>query len=172
MTTQLERRYTAAQLGQLSGVGERTVRYYVREGLIDPPGGRGRGAHFDNRHLGQLQRVRFLQEAGLDHAAIRQHGEEIEAALAKRGVARRDWEAEWARSSQDAAHIYRRLKARRYVPAVSTVTRVAVADGITLLIEGDHRLPPPARLAEVVAGLRAAFDISDATEPVEQKRKE
>jgi hypothetical protein len=169
MTTRLDSRYTALQLGQLSGVSERTVRYYVRERLIDPPSGRGRGAHFDNRHLGQLQRVRFLQEAGLDHAAIRQHGAEIEVALARRGVARRDWEAEWARSSQDVAFLYRRLKARRYVPAVSTVTRVKVADGITLLIEGDHRLPPPAKLAEAVAGLRAAFDVSDSPEPAERK---
>jgi DNA-binding transcriptional MerR regulator len=169
MTTRLERRYTAAQLGQLSGVGERTVRYYVREGLIDPPSGRGRGAHFDNRHLGQLQRVRFLQEAGLDHAAIRQHGEEIETALAKRGVARRDWEAEWARSGGDVARIYRRLKTQRYVPAVSTVTRVEVAKGIALLIDGDHRLPAPARLAEAVAGLRAAFDITESTGQAERK---
>ena len=170
MTTQLDSRYTAARLGQLSGVGERTVRYYVSEGLIDPPSGRGRGAHFDNRHLGQLQRVRILQEAGLDHAAIRQYGEEIEAALAKRGVARRDWEAEWARSGLDVARLYRRLKAQRYVPAVSTVTRVSVADGITLLIEGGHRLPPPARLAEAVAGLRAAFDVAgNATEQTERK---
>lgn len=169
MTTRLDSRYTAAQLGQLSGVGERTVRYYVCEGLIDPPNGRGRGAHFDNRHLGQLQRVRFLQEAGLDHAAIRQHGEEIEAALAKRGVARRDWEAEWARSSQDVARIYRRLKAQRYAPAVSTVTRVEVADGISLLIEGSHRLPAPTRLAEAVAALRAAFDVTDSTKQAERK---
>lgn len=169
MTTRLERRYTAAQLGQLSGVGERTVRYYVREGLIDPPSGRGRGAHFDNRHLGQLQRVRFLQEAGLDHAAIRQHGEEIEAALAKRGVARRDWEAEWARSGVDVARIYRRLKTPRHVPAVSTVTRVEVADGIALLVDSDHRLPAPARLAEAVAGLRAAFDIPESTGQARQK---
>ena len=169
MTTRLDSRYTAAQLGQLSGVGERTVRYYVREGLIDPPSGRGRGAHFDNRHLGQLQRVRILQEAGLDHAAIRQYGEEIEAALAKRGVARRDWEAEWARSSEDVARIYRRLKTQRYVPAVSTVTRVEVANGIALLVDGGHRLPAPARLAEAVAGLRAAFNVSDTAGPTEQK---
>lgn len=169
MTTRLERRYTAAQLGQLSGVGERTVRYYVREGLIDPPDGRGRGAHFDNRHLGQLQRVRFLQEAGLDHAAIRRHGEEIEAALARRGVARRDWEAEWARSGVDVARLYRRLKARSHVPAVSTVTRVEVADGIALLVDGGHRLPAPARLAEVVAGLRAAFEITEASGRAGQK---
>lgn len=169
MTTRLDSRYTAAQLGQLSGVGERTVRYYVREGLIDPPNGRGRGAHFDNRHLGQLQRVRILQEAGLDHAAIRQYGEQIEAALARRGVARRDWEAEWARSSEDVAHLYRRLKAQRYVPAVSTVTRIKVADGIALLVDGGHRLPAPAKLAEAVADLRAAFNVSDTAGPAERK---
>jgi len=169
MTTRLDSRYTAAQLGQLSGVGERTVRYYVREGLIDPPDGRGRGAHFDNRHLGQLQRVRILQEAGLDHAAIRQYGEQIEAALARRGVARRDWEAEWARSSEDVAHLYRRLKAQRYVPVVSTVTRIEVADGIALLVDGSHRLPAPAKLAEAVADLRAAFDVGDTTGPAARK---
>lgn len=161
MTDDLSSRYTAAQLGQLSGVGERTVRYYVREGLIDPPSGRGRGAHFDNRHLGQLQRVRFLQEAGLDHAAIRRHGEQIEAALAKRGVARRDWEAEWAGSSLEVARVLRRLTTRRPAPATSTVTRVRVADGIDLMVDGRHRLPPPAKLAEAVADLRAAFDVPD-----------
>ena len=51
--------YTASQLGQLSGIGARNVRYYVREKLIDPPHGRGRGAHFDDSHLSQLGRVRL-----------------------------------------------------------------------------------------------------------------
>ncbi len=161
MTDELSSRYTAAQLGQLSGVGERTVRYYVREGLIDPPSGRGRGAHFDNRHLSQLRRVRYLQEAGLDHAAIRRHGEEIEAALAKRGVARRDWEAASAGTGGEIARVLRRLSARRTVPATSTVTRVRVADGIDLMVDGRHRLPAPAKLAEVVADLRAAFNVPD-----------
>jgi DNA-binding transcriptional MerR regulator len=142
-------------------VGERTVRYYVREGLIDPPSGRGRGAHFDNRHLSQLRRVRYLQEAGLDHAAIRRHGEEIEAALAKRGVARRDWEAESAGTGGEIARVLRRLSARRTVPATSTVTRVRVADGIDLMVEGRHRLPAPGKLAEAVADLRAAFNVPD-----------
>lgn len=168
MTERLASRYTAAQLGQLSGVGERTVRYYVREGLIDPPAARGRGAHFDNRHLTQLRRVRFLQEAGLDHAAIRQYGSQIEAALAKRGVSRQDWEAEWAGTSFDAMRIYRRLTAKRHVPKVSTVTRVSVADGIELLVDGRHRLPPPAKLGEAVSSLRAAFGIDDASEGNDQ----
>jgi DNA-binding transcriptional MerR regulator len=162
MTNDLSSRYTAAQLGQLSGVGERNVRYYVREGLIDPPAGRGRGAHFDNRHLSQLRRVRFLQEAGLDHAAIRRHGAEIEAALAKRGVSRRDWEAQWAGSSLDVARAYRRLTARRYVPKVETVTCVHVAEGIRLVVDGTHRLPSPAKLGEAVSTLRAAFGVEDS----------
>lgn len=157
MTNDLSSRYTAAQLGQLSGVGERNVRYYVREGLIDPPTGRGRGAHFDNRHLSQLRRVRFLQEAGLDHAAIRQHGADIEAALAKRGVSRKDWEAQSAGSGLDVERIVRQLAAKRYTPAVESVTRVHVAEGIQLLVDGSHRLPSPSKLGEAVATLRAAF---------------
>lgn len=159
MSNDLSSRHTAAQLGQLSGVGERNVRYYVREGLIDPPTGRGRGAHFDNRHLSQLRRVRFLQDAGLDHAAIRRHGADIEAALAKRGVSRRDWEAQSAGSGLDAARIYRQLASKRYAPKVETVTRVQVAEGIQLLVDGSHRLPSPSKLGDAVSTLRAAFGV-------------
>ena len=59
-------KYTAAELARLVGVSVRTVRYYVREGLIDPPTGRGRGPHFTDHHLNQLRRVRLLQSTGLD----------------------------------------------------------------------------------------------------------
>ncbi len=161
MTTDLSDRYTAAQLGRLSGVGERTVRYYVREGLMDPPASRGRGAHFDNRHLSQLRRVRFLQEAGLDHEAIRQYGAQIEEALPRRGVSRRTWEAEWAGASLDISRIYQRLTAKRYVPETSVLTRVSVADGIHLLFDGTHRLPSPSKLGQAVSDLRAALGVGD-----------
>ncbi|MBM3648753.1 MAG: MerR family transcriptional regulator [Alphaproteobacteria bacterium] len=150
-------RYTAAQLGQLSGVGERTVRYYVRERLIDPPDGRGRGAHFDDRHLSQLGYVRLLQEAGLDHAAIRRHGAELEAILAKRGVACAAWEKSWAGASLRIVQAYRRLKAKQPAAAITTATRVAVAPGIELIVDSSRRLPPPAKLAELVELVRAAF---------------
>jgi hypothetical protein len=154
-------RYTASQLGQLSGVGERTVRYYVREGLIDPPDGRGRGAHFDDRHLSQLGRVRLLQEAGLDHAAIRRYGSEIETILAKRGVARGEWEKSWAGAGLRIAQVYQWLKAKQFAPTTSALTRVTIAPGIDLLVDGARRLPPPAKLNEAVGLVRAAFGVAD-----------
>jgi hypothetical protein len=154
-------RYTASQLGQMSGVGERTVRYYVRERLIDPPDGRGRGAHFDDRHLGQLARVRTLQEAGLDHAAIRKYGAEIEAILTKRGVAPDTWEKSWAGSGLRIAKVYQWLKAKQVAPTTSAVTRVTIAPGIELLVDGTRRLPPPSKLGEAVDVVRAAFNVAD-----------
>jgi DNA-binding transcriptional MerR regulator len=156
------RSYTAAQLGQLTGVSERTVRYYVRERLIDPPTGRGRGAHFDDHHVAQLNRVRVLQDAGLDHAAIRQYGAEIATVLASRGVALKDLEHSWASYSRDAAQTYRRLSARAFVPRTSLVTRVNMAPGIDLYVEAGRRLPQPSKLNEMAGMVRAAFGVTDA----------
>src|SRR5580698_613128 len=68
-------RYTAEDLAARVGLPVRTVRFYLREKLIDPPLGRGRGAHFDDRHVAQLQRVRGLRHIGLDLETIRTGGE-------------------------------------------------------------------------------------------------
>jgi len=156
-------RYTARALAELAGTSERTVRYYVREGLIDPPTGRGPGAHFDDRHLSQLRRVRLLQEAGLDHAAIRQYGTELQAVLAKRGVRLREVEGSWANFALQARKAYHRLSGgASRTPDISNVTRVAVARGIALEVDGTRRLPPPARLAELTRLIRAAFNVNDA----------
>jgi DNA-binding transcriptional MerR regulator len=155
-------RYTARELAQLGGITERTVRYYVQDRLIEPPDGRGRGAHFDDRHLTQLRRVRLLQEAGLENAAIRQYGEDLESALAKRGIRLKDAERSWANFTLEATQAYRNLaRPKLQVTDTSTLTRVGIAPGIDLFIAGTRRLPPPARLAEVVRFVRSAFSIED-----------
>jgi DNA-binding transcriptional MerR regulator len=41
------------------------VRYYVQEGLVPPPLGLGRGAHYTKEHLDALLRVKSMQERGL-----------------------------------------------------------------------------------------------------------
>ncbi len=51
-------KYTAETLAFRAGVPLRTVRFYVQEKLIDPPLGRGRGAHFTDFTEAQLQRER------------------------------------------------------------------------------------------------------------------
>src|ERR1700751_4865490 len=79
-------RYTAEALAARVGLPVRTVRFYLRERLIDPPLGRGRGAHFDERHVTQLERVRWMRGTGLDLQTIRTASEETEALLAQRGL--------------------------------------------------------------------------------------
>ena len=137
------------------------MRFYVRERLIDAPAGRGRGAHFDHRHLTQLQRVRLLQDAGLDLAAIRQYGSEIETAFAKRGRSLKDWERGSGYASPEIMNVYRRLSAKHFNAETSTLVRVTVASGIELLVGGEHRLPSPTKLNEAVSLLRTLFMITD-----------
>ena len=58
-------RYSIGELAELAGVSRRTVHFYVQRRLMDPPLGRGRGRHYDERHVAQIRRVRELQRLGV-----------------------------------------------------------------------------------------------------------
>lgn len=64
------KQYTIEDLCQLTGFSRRTIRYYVQEGLIEPPAGRGRGGFYYDIHLDKLLRIKSLQEKGLRLSAI------------------------------------------------------------------------------------------------------
>jgi DNA-binding transcriptional MerR regulator len=66
-----EGRYLIEEFCALTGFSRRTVRYYVQEGLVYPPAGRGRGGYYSDLHVAQLARIRFLQEQGYRLDAIR-----------------------------------------------------------------------------------------------------
>ena len=53
------------ELCSLTGVVRRTVRFYTQKGLLDPPEGERRGAHYTRRHLEQLLLIRKWQAAGV-----------------------------------------------------------------------------------------------------------
>jgi len=57
--------YGVQELADLGGVSRRTVRYYVRIGLLPTPTGKGRGKHYNQGHLDRLIEVRKLQESGV-----------------------------------------------------------------------------------------------------------
>jgi DNA-binding transcriptional MerR regulator len=59
------------ELADAAGVPVRTVRYYVTEGLIPGPGGRGRAAAYGDEHLLRLRLVRRLAEQRVPLAEIR-----------------------------------------------------------------------------------------------------
>ena len=62
--------YTIEELGELTGYTRRTIRYYVQEGLIDPPAGRGRGGYYYDSHIQQLLQIKSFQEKGIGITAM------------------------------------------------------------------------------------------------------
>ncbi len=54
-----------------TGFTRRTVRYYVAEGLLPPPAGRGRGGFYGRAHVARLEAIRALRARGLGLEAIR-----------------------------------------------------------------------------------------------------
>jgi len=151
-------RYTAAELARLGGVFERTVRYYVQEGLISSPLGRGRGAHFDDRHLAELRSVKQLQASGLDLAAIRRHREDLAAVLKSRGFDPERASDTWTSFASQVSIIAAGQGAGRE-PAVSALSAIHVAPGLDLMVGTPHRMPPPARLTELVRLIRVMFGL-------------
>src|SRR3954452_5173853 len=59
------------ELGQRSGLSVDTIRYYQREGLLEPPVRRGRTAVYGPARLHRLEQIRELQARHLSLAAIR-----------------------------------------------------------------------------------------------------
>jgi len=65
-----EPRYTIDELGEKTGFSRRTIRYYVQEGLIDPPAGRGRGGFYNDSHVAKLLRIKAQQDLGFKLSEI------------------------------------------------------------------------------------------------------
>ncbi|SPD74803.1 Transcriptional regulator, MerR family [uncultured Desulfobacterium sp.] len=65
-----EKQYTIDDLCELTGYSRRTIRYYIQEGLVDPPAGRGRGGFYFDSHLKRLVEIKSLQDKGLRLSAI------------------------------------------------------------------------------------------------------
>jgi DNA-binding transcriptional MerR regulator len=142
--------YTAAELAVRAGVSERTVRYYVREGLLPAPAGRGRGAHFGSRHLIRLRLIRAIQKAGNNISTIRDYLDELGQDDGKAEAALRVWENRQERAAW--SEIW-----RERFGAPASLLRYRIADGIELLVEA-RAAPSPARMAVALRTVRRAFD--------------
>jgi DNA-binding transcriptional MerR regulator len=65
-----DKQYTIDELSEKTGFSRRTIRYYIQEGLLEPPAGRGRGGFYYDSHLEKLLYIKSLQERGLSLSAI------------------------------------------------------------------------------------------------------
>ena len=59
------------QLEAASGVPARRIRHFIAEGLLPPPLGKGRAAHYGRQHLELLRRIETLRAANLGLEEIR-----------------------------------------------------------------------------------------------------
>jgi DNA-binding transcriptional MerR regulator len=69
--------YDLAELCRAAGVTQRTVRYYIQQGLLEPPDSRGPRARYGEGHLQRLRLIRLLQRRHLPLAEIRQMIDEL-----------------------------------------------------------------------------------------------
>lgn len=145
--------FTAEQLSYRAGVPLRTVRFYVQEKLIDPPLGRGRGAHFTDHHLIQLQQARTLQNAGFSLDAIREQRADLTVGL-QAMAAYDSWRERWRATAPNA-----KAKAPDEDDELDPAEclRIPMAEGVELMISGDRRLPSPRQLVEIALYIRKVF---------------
>ncbi len=141
-------KYTAETLAFRAGVPLRTVRFYLQEKLIDPPLGRGPGAHFTDHHLAQLQQARTLQNAGFSLEAIRERGGDLSVGL--RAMAAWDaLRAGWASRSPG------RHEDGGLDPADCLC--IPMIDGVELMVSKDKALPSPRQLVEIALYIKKIF---------------
>jgi DNA-binding transcriptional MerR regulator len=86
-------RFTMADLVEASGLTERTIRYYVQEGLVSPAQGRGRTRYYTPQHLEELTRVADLRRRHLSIDEIRDLvGRSQSTSTAATGLPSETWE--------------------------------------------------------------------------------
>ena len=69
---QSSEQYGLAELAEVSGVSERTIRYYQNKGLLSKPTKKGRDAVYDEQHRDRLAVITELRDRGLTLPSIRE----------------------------------------------------------------------------------------------------
>ena len=141
-----ETRYGIEDLARHGGVTRRTVRYYVQQGLLPAPLGKGRGDHYGPDHLERLRAVKALQERGLALDEVRRElarpaGRRRAMAAAPAFAADLGIAADLAVASGSTV-----LEAPA---ALSAWRRIELIPGVELHVSAARRLPSPARLREL-----------------------
>jgi len=66
----MDRTWSLRDLAAETGVSERTIRFYISRGILDPPLRAGRAAAYGEEHRIRLKQIRNLQAGGMMLAEI------------------------------------------------------------------------------------------------------
>lgn len=72
MERQTAPRFSMEELVDASGISDRTIRYYIEQGLLQHARGRGRSSYYTTEHLERLARISDLRDRGLSLAEIQE----------------------------------------------------------------------------------------------------
>ena len=122
-------------LASATGVSTRAVRFYVQQGLLHAPLGRGRGSHYDSSHLARLQQILEFQQAGHSLDAIRK-------LLRNEAVPEPQRPMRPARRAELSAELW---------------TRIQVIEGVELHYNATRHQPDVQRLLELRELIRKAL---------------
>jgi DNA-binding transcriptional MerR regulator len=132
------------ELANAAGLTRRAVRFYVQQRLLPPPGGLGRGRHYDQSHLDRLRQIAQLQSGGHSLDAIRRilDGEPVPPVDSPKPRA-----------------------ARRAVMAAQLWTRIELGEGIELQFDAGRYQPEVEGLIELRELTRRVFARADEKKP-------
>lgn len=155
-SVETKRDFSISELSEAASVTTRTIRYYVAEGLLEPPEKGGRGASYNDEHLARLQLIRRLKEEylplqeiatlmrGLDRQAVVDLLEQKQrTSVAPRSSAKaylKDLlEASGASDSgRLRARVAARTKPEPQIPQGVEWRRLVVDDGVELHVREDR----------------------------------
>lgn len=146
MTGQRVPLYGLDEFAALVGVPVRTLRYYLAEGLLPPPLGRGRGNHYDDAHLMRLRSLQHYRAMGLELGAIKRL---FDSHYATEALNRGEYPPEVGFATEDDPAW------DAPEPPATAWTRLELAPGLELHVSSRYRVPSAVALAQVGAELRA-----------------
>jgi DNA-binding transcriptional MerR regulator len=130
----------------------RAIRFYVSNGLLDHPEGKGTAATYHYRHLLQLLAVKIRQREGQTLDVIKIEMADLTGDLLEKRVAQALAPALGAGADRSVAHD---------TDAPESWRRIAVADGIELNVRHDSPAATDDALVAIREAVRAALGRED-----------
>lgn len=139
-----------------AALSARAVRFYVANGLLDHPDGKGTAATYGYRHLLQLLAIKIRQREGQTLEVIKREFATVTGDALERRV---------AQVLSPALRLHADVAVQTDEAGSAAWRRIPVADGIELHVRTDSGVSHDAAIAAMRSAVRAALGHEDMRRP-------